>query len=89
MTNWLIPATWLAVTLLVAALVVYLLAVLIALRRAGEHLARVRARLLEVQAHTEPLEGRLGTINAALAQLAEGLNGVDAQLAGIVRLFRL
>ncbi len=87
MTGLLTQATWLALALLVIALVLYLVGVLIALWRAGTHLAGVEAHLSQVARDTEPLEGKVGTINTALGQLHQGLGAVDRELAGIVRLF--
>lgn len=88
MTEVLIPATWLAVALLVLALVVYLSAVLIALLQAGRHLSRLQSHLGRALTDTEPLGNRLETINGALQQLGTGLGAVDRQLAGIVGLFK-
>ncbi len=84
----LINLTWVAVALVVLVLVVYLSGVLIALRRAGDHLQRLHASLEQVAGHTGPFEGKINTINGALQQLESGLAAVDDNLIGIIRVFR-
>ncbi len=84
----LINATWVAVALVVLLLVVYLTGVLIALRRAGNHLERLAGGLKQVASHTGPFEGRIETINGALQELESGLAAVDVNLMGIIRVFQ-
>ena len=82
-------ATLAIVLLVVLALVVYLLAIIVALRRAGTHLAQLAGGLQQIVDDTEPLEGHLGTINGALGQLADGVGSVDNHLVGIAKVFKL
>lgn len=84
----LINATWAVVALVVLLLVAYLSAVLIALRKAGDHLERLASSLQRVAGDTEPFENRLDTVNDALRQLEGGLASIDRHLLGALLVFR-
>lgn len=73
----------------VAVLVVYLILTIIALRRAGDHLARLAEGLQVIIDNSQPLEGHLTTINGALGELQQGLNSVDNNLVGVAEVFEL
>jgi hypothetical protein len=74
------------VLLVVAALVVYLLGIIVALRRAGRNLSQLAGGLAAIVKDTEPLSGKLSTINGALSELLSGLLAVDGHLASVARL---
>lgn len=74
------------VLIVVLALVVYLLGIIVALRRASRNLAALAGGLQAIANDTEPLAARLGTINGALGQLLQGLLAVDGHLAAVARL---
>lgn len=75
--------------LVVAVLVVYLVGIIVALRRAGNHLQALVDRLEKVADDTAPLEGRVTAINERLRRLREGLGSVDDHLVGIARVLEL
>jgi len=80
----------LAITgVVVVVLVIYLLGIIIALRRAGTHLEKLAGGLQKIANDTEPLQAHLTTINGALGQLEKGLRAVDANLVGVAKVFRL
>lgn len=85
----LLTLTLVTVVLVVAALAGYLLAVAWALRDASRSIAAIADGLEAVQAHTDPVAGKLATINGALGTLAGGLSAVDGHLAAAARVFRL
>ena len=85
----LLPATLIITGLIVLVLVVYLVAIIVALRRAGNHLKALAGGLEKIVDDTEPLSGHLETINTALGQLHGGLSSVDRHLVGIARVLRL
>lgn len=73
----------------VAVLVVYLIMIIIALRRAGDHLAKLAGGLQVIVDNSQPLERHLTTINAALGELQQGLGSVDNNLVGVAEVFEL
>lgn len=75
--------------LVVAVLVVYLVGIIVALRRAGTHLEAVVQGLEEVAEDTSVLEGRVTAINVRLRRLAKGLGSVEQHLIGIARVLEL
>ena len=78
----------LAVLLIVVlVLVVYLLGIIIALRRANQNLYQLAGGLDVIVKDTQPLSDKLGTINGALSQLLAGLLAVDEDLAAVAKLF--
>lgn len=78
----------LAVLLIVVlVLVVYLLGIIIALRRANQNLYQLAGGLDAIVKDTQPLSDKLGTINGALSQLLAGLLAVDEDLAAVAKLF--
>ena len=76
------------VLIVVLALVVYLLGIIIALRRASQNLQQLAGGLDAIVKDTQPLPGKLTTINGALSQLLSGLVAVDGHLAAVAKLFR-
>ena len=68
-------------------LVVYLLGIIIALRRANRNLYQLVSGLDAVVKDTQPLPDKLSTINGALSQLLTGLLAVDGDLATVAKLF--
>ena len=85
----LLPATLVITGLIVVVLVAYLIAIIIALRKAGNHLQRLASKLQNVADDTSPLGDRLDTINGALGHLHEGLHSVDKHLIGIAKTLKL
>ncbi len=83
--NALTALTLVAVLGVVLALVYYLVRIIRALDRAGDHLEALVAGLETVRDHTRPLPEHLATINQALGRLWVGLRQVDANLLQIVR----
>jgi uncharacterized protein YoxC len=79
--------TLVVVLIVVLALVVYLLSIIMALRRASRNLYQLADGLETIVQDTQPLPGKLGTINNALGQLLSGLLAVDEHLAAVVKLF--
>ncbi len=88
-TGFLLNATLVIAALVVLALVVYLTAILVALIRAGNHLKALAGGLQQIANDTDPLAGKLATINGALGELETGLRGVDGKLVGIAKVLRL
>lgn len=76
-------------TIIVVVLVVYLVLIIIALRRAGDHLAKLVEGLQVIVNNTQPLERHLTTINGTLGSLREGLDSVDNNLIGVAEVFEL
>ena len=81
--------TIIVAVVIVAVLVVYLVLTIIALRRAGDHLAKLAEGLQVVIDNSQPLEGHLTTINGALGELQQGLGAVDNNLVGVADVFEL
>ncbi len=75
------------VLIVVLALVVYLLGIIIALRRASRNLYQLAGGLDAIVKDTQPLPDKLSTINSALSQLLAGLLAVDGDLAAVAKLF--
>lgn len=78
-----------AALIVVVVLVIYLVGIIIALRRAGDHLAALAGGLQAIIDNTAPLAGHLTTINGALSALDEGLEAVDDNLVGVAGVFKL
>jgi hypothetical protein len=57
-----------------------------ALQNANRNLAQLAGGLDQVMRDTQPLPGKLTTINGALGQLLTGLLGVDGHLAAVAKL---
>lgn len=74
------------VLVVVLALVVYLLGIIMALRRASDNLYQLAGGLEAIVHDTQPLPGKLSTINGALGQLLAGLQSVDKHLAAVASL---
>ena len=83
------PATLIIAGLIVLVLVIYLVLIIIALRRAGNHLQNLAGGLQKIVDDSKPLEGNLGTINSALSQLNDGLSSVDGHLVAIAKVLKL
>ena len=75
------------VFIVVLVLVVYLLGIIIALRRANRNLYQLAGGLDAIVKDTQPLPDKLSTINGALGQLLAGLLAVDGDLATVAKLF--
>lgn len=80
--------TYLAILLVVLALVVYLLGIIIALNKGNNSLKELAGGLDQVVNNTKPLTKKLETINGALSELLNGLVAVDGHLAGMAKLLR-
>ncbi|MBI5301730.1 MAG: hypothetical protein HY868_06315 [Chloroflexi bacterium] len=76
------------VLIVVLALVAYLLGIIAALRGANRNLYQLAGGLDAIVKDTQPLTGKLSTINGALTQLLTGLLAVEADLAAVARLLR-
>ncbi len=74
------------VLIVVLALVAYLLGIIMALRGANRNLQQLAGGLEAIVKDTQPLSGKLGTINDALSQLLTGLLAVDGHLAAVAKL---
>lgn len=70
---------------IVLVLVIYLLAIIIALWRAKNSLARLAGGLQAIRNNTRPLDEHLGAVNGGLSKLLEGLLAVNQDLAAIIR----
>ncbi|ETW97738.1 MAG: hypothetical protein ETSY1_21500 [Candidatus Entotheonella factor] len=88
-TAFLGPATIVIAIAIVLVLVYYLVRTIIALRRAGGHLANVVAALQTTADSSANLEADLTTINGALSTLGDGLGAIDEDLVGVAQVFRL
>lgn len=78
--------TLVVLLIVVLALVVYLLSIIIALRGASRNLYQLAGGLDAIVKDTQPLPGKLTTINGALSQLLTGLVTVDGHLAVVAKL---
>jgi uncharacterized protein YoxC len=83
------PATLVIVGLVVLVLVVYLIGIIIALRKAGTHLENLAGGLQKIADNSKPLPKHLDVINEQLTKLSGGLSSVDNHLASIARIFKL
>jgi hypothetical protein len=72
--------------IVVLALVIYLLGIIIALRRANQNLSQLADGLEQIIQDTQPLSNKLTPINQALSQLLSGLLAVDGHLATVAKL---
>lgn len=88
-TSILYPATLVIAGVVVLVLVVYLIGIIIALRKAGTHLEELVDGLQQIADDTDPLAGRLAGINETMAELRRALSSVDHQLVSIARIFKL
>lgn len=89
MNAWLVPLTLLATALVVLALVVYLTAIVLALRATRRNVKGIADGLEAVAGHAAPLPERLTTINTALTQLLGGLRVAHGHVVRAARVFRL
>ena len=78
--------TLVAVLIVVIVLVVYLLLIIKALRGASKNLYELAGGLDQIVKDTQPLPGKLTTINGALGQLLTGLLSVNGHLAAVAHL---
>ena len=76
------------VLIVVLALVIYLLRIILALRGASRNLYQLAGGLDAIVKDTQPLTGKLSTINGALTQLLSELLAVEANLAAVAKLLR-
>ena len=89
MGDYLFMATLIVVALVVLVLVIYLVGIIIALRRAGNYLADLAGGLQKIEKDTGPLAGYLTTINGALDTLHGGLSSVNKHLGAIAGVLKL
>ena len=89
MTTVLAFASILVAAIVVVALVIYLVAIIIALRRAGDNLQALAGGLQQIVTDSAPLTGHLTTINGALGTLDAGLTSADGHLVGVAEAFEL
>jgi hypothetical protein len=82
-------ATLVIVGLLVTVLVIYLILIIVALRRAGNQLKTLAGGLQKIVDDSAPLSGKLGTINSALSTLQGGLSSVDNHLINVAKVLKL
>lgn len=85
----LLSLTLLATLLVVAALAGYLIAVVVALRKADATVKAIADGLEAVAGHTGPLEEKLTIINGALSALHRGLASADSHLGRAAATLRL
>jgi uncharacterized protein YoxC len=78
--------TLIAFLIVVLALVVYLVAIILALRGASRKLHQLAGGLGAIAQDTEPLPQKLTTINGALGQLLSDLVGAEGHLGAVARL---
>lgn len=83
------PATIVIALIIVLVLVYYLVSIIVALRRAGNHLAALAGGLQAIVDHAAPLESHLTTINGALGTLEDGLDAVDEDLVDAAKVMNL
>lgn len=69
---------------IVGVVAVYLILILVALKRAADHLERLAGGLVQIRDDTRPLEDKVGTINGGLAGLLPPLLAVNGNLGRIV-----
>lgn len=81
--------TLLLVGLVVLALAGYLIGVALALLHTRRSVTRIADALETTARQTQPLEGKLVTINGALSALANGLEAADQHLGRAARVFKL
>lgn len=77
------------VALVVLVLVIYLIGIIIALRKAGNHLKDLAGGLKKIENDSTPLAAHLTTVNGALDQLHGGLSSVNKHLAAIAGVLKL
>lgn len=82
-------ATLVIVGLLVTVLVIYLILIIVALRRAGNQLETLAGGLQKIVEDSTPLSGKIGTINSALSTLQGGLSSVDNYLVNVAKVLKL
>ena len=82
-------ATLIVVALVVLVLVIYLIGIIICLFRGAGHLKELAAGLQKIENDTDPLSGKLTTINGALDQLYGGLASVNSHLGAIAKVLKL
>lgn len=82
-------ATLVIVGLLVTVLVIYLVLIIVALRKAGNQLQTLAEGLHKIVDDSSPLAGKLGTINSALIKLQGGLSSVDNHLINVAKVLKL
>jgi hypothetical protein len=68
----------------VAVVAVYLVLILLALKRGADHLEALAGQLVTIRDDTRPLEGKVATINGGLAGLLPPLLAVNGNLGRIV-----
>lgn len=86
MSTTLAYITLAVILIVVIALVVYLLLIIKALRGANKNLYELAGGLDQIVKDTQPLPGKLTTINGALEQLLAGLLSVNGHLAAVANL---
>lgn len=86
MSTTLAYITLVVILIVVVALVVYLLLIIMALRGASKNLYELAGGLDQIVRDTQPLPGKLSTINGALQQLLTGLLSVNGHLAAVAQL---
>lgn len=89
MGDYLFTATLIVVALVVLVLVIYLVGIIIALIKAGNHLKELAAGLQKIEEDTGPLAKHLTTINGALDTLHGGLASVNRHLGAIAGVLKL
>ncbi len=72
------------VAIIVLVVAYHLIGIYIALKRGGDHLQQLAAGLTQVRSDTEPLNGKVDTINTGLSALLDPLLGANGNLAAIV-----
>ncbi|HUF38230.1 MAG TPA: hypothetical protein VMN57_06895 [Anaerolineales bacterium] len=76
------------ILIVVLVLVVYLVGIIVHLRRANRSLYELADGLDRIRQDTQPLEGKLTTINGALSSLLEGLSAVNGHLGAVAALLK-
>ena len=89
MGDYLFMATLVVVALVELVLVIYLVGIIIALRRAGNYLSDLAGGLQKIEKDTSPLNDHLTTINGALDTLHGGLSSVNKHLGAIAGVLKL
>lgn len=64
----------------------HLIGIFVALKRGADHLEKLAGGLVKVRDDTAPLNAKVDTINAGLAQLLPPLLGANSNLAAIVKI---
>lgn len=84
MTGFLTMLSLIVVVVIVAVVSYHLIGIYLALKRGADHLQELAAGLARIRDDTNPLNGKVDTINSGLSALLGPLLGANRNLAAIV-----